>query len=153
MYYEDFLKMKKDQMKICHHLFVVSKKDSENDKPARIIKCVYCGLTNEYLREKPNKLNDYQKLLNSIFIESFQINENENNNIDLLTSELFISRHPEILYRLAKDIETNASQEELFKIMCQLRKIETIEERRKTEFLAGEEIAIKKRYCKLKKIV
>ena len=153
MYCDNYLKTRRDQMKICPHLFVVTKRGSKvgEEQSTHIIRCVYCDLTNEYLKDNPILLNEYQILHNIIFTNFILESEKSKKNIPFLSLDLFSSNHPGLLYRLAKDIKHDASKEELFKIMQRLREIETTEERRKKEFQESDENGIKKRYDKLMK--
>ena len=145
---------KEQEMRDCHHLFVVLKKDDSSNKPL-VVQCIFCGLTNKYLKEDEKKLDNYKRMINKVFWDSYYTHQDNNtfnsNELNYISEEVFVSKHLNYLYNLAKEINKDATPEELFAIMKKLREYETIDERRKDDFQPEEKIAMKKRYNRLKR--
>jgi len=125
----------------CHHLFVKLRDCANND----IVECVHCGVTNKY-NELENTMSKCRKSLEfyvrtnfhlkdvefkDITIESIMMSKILENDykLNMLSDHVIRSNHPGLLYKIAIIINPEASNEELFEIMCDLHELETPEER------------------------
>ena len=139
-----------NEIRCCNHLFV---KLREFDTPVydnmdlTIVECVHCGVTNKY-KDLEHVMSKFRKSFdlyvqqrlhytdvdyNDVTIETRMIDEimNTNPNLNMMSDEIIRTIHPGVLYQIAKEINPDADNEELFEIMKDLHRLETNEERNK----------------------
>ena len=146
--------IRNSQVSECNHEFVCLKRGMyvggynhcfEN----LVIECVHCGLTNKliYLTDLFNrdpatlfssignkcldilifkKEGDSVPYENVLFYQAYK--NNQLKNINLISDKEVHNDHATILYKLAKSIEPQATNEELVQIMIKLSEIETLKE-------------------------
>lgn len=134
----------------CNHLFVKLREQvssSDNDADLSVIECVHCGVTNKYkdlerVMQKYRRSMDYYVLTNwhytdvtynDVTIETLMIDKikDANTQLPMMSNEILRSFHPGVLYQIAKFINPNADNTELFEMMEHLNGLETFEERNK----------------------
>ena len=118
------------------------------------VECVHCGLTNRFNRIEEVLESDYvefsksfrgmipsltgynKKTLEShMFEEVFKYSyfrggkSFNNSDINLISSEILLTYHPGLLYRLALQISQEGNDMEIFEIMKQLHSLETNQEK------------------------
>ena len=118
------------------------------------VECVHCGLTNRFNRIEEVLESDYvefsksfrgmipsltgynKKTLESHMFEEvfkdsyFRGGKSFNNSdINLISSEILLTYHPGLLYRLALQINQEGNDMEIFEIMKQLHSLETNQEK------------------------
>lgn len=140
-----------NEIKNCNHLFVKLRDyDQSSYYPnvdLAVVECVHCGVTNkfkdlEYTLSKYRKSLEYYVLTrfhyvdveyNESTIESIMINELSNEYISnhLMSNHVLRSSHPSVLYDIAKFLNNDGSNEELFSIMIELNNLESQEEKNK----------------------
>lgn len=147
---EKYYMFRKNQMKRCNHLFVLTKKgyyigsDHSSDyiyQPNEI-ECVHCGITNKFIHleemiiEFNRKAIAYSKTIETeMFLEIFGNNNIESiktldkNTFTLISNEELNTYHPRLLYTLALQINELAEQDELFEIMKRLHELESSQEK------------------------
>lgn len=121
---------------------------------AHEVECVHCGLTNRFGKLESMLSSQYiecyqtyrgfipsstrynrqtleSKLFKDIFKHSYSRGGKEFNNrdINLISDECLLTYHPELLYRLALQINPLGDNKELFEIMKQLHQLETFSEK------------------------
>ena len=146
-----YLLDKQKEMEECEHLFIKKTNgywingfhSSDYEYAPCIVECLHCGLTNLYLvKDYSSKLeliypfvyNKFIEMNNTIFNNKYYNAYGkkgwfDENVLNLISSEPLYSEHPQILYEMAKLINSDASNDELFEIMKNIHEIETLEER------------------------
>ena len=133
----------------CDHLFIKLRDYDNNmgNNDLSIVECVHCGVTNKYydlerVLAKYKKSLDYYVLTNYHYtnvkyddatIESLMMDRliQSHTKLNMISDKTLHTYHPGVLYKVAKIINPQASNEELFEIMQQLAEIETFEEKTK----------------------
>lgn len=136
---EDMM-LKKEKMLSCQHLLVKIKERTSdlmdlNYNPIEI-ECVCCGLTNKYLvledfffiKQMASNPDKYKTIESEVYKEVFKDN-NPHELFDFISTEVLETYHPGLLYQLAKTINPQAKNDELFLIMKKLNAIETPQEK------------------------
>lgn len=135
------------EMKNCNHLFVLlASKDNlefEDNFCENKVECVHCGLTNKYITLEDEFFFHYSlgygynnvtletKVFNEVFEKSFDRKNRtfDDSVINLISTEELPTNHPDLLYNLAKYINPDGTNEELFSIMKKLHELETDSEK------------------------
>ena len=139
-----------NEIKNCNHLFVKLRDyntSTYDNLDLSVVECVHCGVTNKYhdlerVMQKYRKSLDYYVLThwhytdveyNEVTIESMMMDKikDENKELNMISNEVLRSPHPGVLYKVAKMINKDAENEELFEIMKKLNQLETFEEKNK----------------------
>lgn len=134
----------------CDHLFVKLRDYDTSyydNLDLSVVECVHCGVTNKYrdlerVMQKYRRSLDYYVLTkwhytnveyNETTIETMMMNKikDENQELNMMSNEVLRSFHPEVLYQIAKSINPEADNTELFEMMKKLNELETFEERNK----------------------
>lgn len=134
----------------CEHLFVKLRDYDTSyydNLDLSVVECVHCGVTNKYrdlerVMQKYRRSLDYYVLTkwhytnveyNETTIETMMMNKikDENNKLNMMSNEVLRSFHPGVLYQIAKSINPEADNTELFEVMKKLNELETFEERNK----------------------
>lgn len=134
----------------CDHLFVKLRDYDTSyydNLDLSVVECVHCGVTNKYrdlerVMQKYRRSLDYYVLTkwhytnveyNETTIETMMMNKikDENQELNMMSNEVLRSFHPEVLYQIAKSINPEADNTELFEVMKKLNELETFEERNK----------------------
>lgn len=151
------LERQRQKYEECNHLFVKTREgvhyygfhssDCGYDPP--VVVCLECGLTNKHIEMEYKEKRYFDILLwyrNPLRLKQLLINDEEfkkqfnhgylrggksfdDSVFNLISSGALSSTHPGILYRLAKKIKPDATNEELFNTMKTLHDIETPSER------------------------
>lgn len=149
-----YLNEKENQMRNCHHLFVVVQKENIPNNPL-FVQCIYCGLTNKYLKKADKDLNNYERIHNSVFWDQYRYAYQEkekkfdSNAFNCISQETLYSKHLRELYNLAREIKPDATNEEIFVIMKRLKEIETRDESIRTTLHRDDAIYLKSKYYKI----
>ena len=139
-----------EEINNCNHLFVKLRDydtSHYNNLDLSVVECVHCGVTNKYrdlerVMERYKRSLDYYVLTkfhytnveyNDETIESIMMRKikSENPNLPMISDKILRSLHPGVLYKLAKLINPEADNNELFEIMQELNNLETFEEKNK----------------------
>ena len=127
----------------CNHLFVKLRDYGDSI----VYECVHCGVTNKF-RDLEVTIPKYRKSIEyfvlsklhytnfefkDITTESLMMDKLDTNyiNNNLMSNNVLRSFHPGLLYDIARIINDDASNEELFNIMLELNDLETLEEKKK----------------------
>ena len=134
----------------CNHLFVKLRdydKTEFSNINLTVYECVHCGVTNKFM-DLETTIPKYRKsakyfILTKLHYTDFEFKNITNESImmngisidyinnNLMSDKVLRSLHPGILYDIARLINEDATNEELFDIMEELHNLETIEERKK----------------------
>lgn len=132
--------LKRKKMLSCQHLFVKLKERTSNLMDLNYnpveIECVYCGLTNKHrlledffiINQVASVPDKYRTIEGEVYKEVFKDN-NPQDLFDFISTEVLETYHPRLLYQLAKIINSQAKQSELFEIMKELNAVETEQEK------------------------
>ena len=139
-----------NEIENCNHLFVKVRDYNTSyygDLDLSAVECVHCGVTNKYrdlekVMQKYRKSLDYYVLThwhytdveyNDVTIETIMMDKikDENQELNMMSNEVLRSFHPGVLYEIAKIINEDAENYELFEIMKKLNELETFEEKNK----------------------
>ena len=139
-----------NEIKSCNHLFVKLRDfdtSTYDGLDLSVVECVHCGVTNKY-KELERVMKKYQRsldfyVLTKLHYTNVQYNEQtieskmmdeikaENNELNMMSDDVIRTFHPGVLYKIAKIINPEAENAELFEIMQELNKLETTEEKNK----------------------
>ena len=136
---------KKKKFEECDHLFIKTKEEhkrinlntSEYEYVPCTVKCLKCGLTNFHLNMNADakiKYNGLVRRVNPIKFYTLIVNDSVfekqfvNNDFNLISEEVFEADNPEELYKQAKEINSCASNKELFNIMKKINNGEPLDE-------------------------
>ena len=154
--FNEYIKNKEKQMEECNHLFVKLKEgqyysgfhSSDCGYDPCIVVCLKCGLTNRFIEmdDISRDVDRHIRLINSYYNSFVEVNDKifrkqfnlawersgksfDDSVFNLISDEVFKSKHPQLLYKIAKEIDKTLDNEVLFNIMKTLHEIETPLER------------------------
>lgn len=148
---EEYTMKRKEKIRNCNHLFVRLKEgettpgfnSSDYYYDPSHVECVHCGLTNKYesfeemFSRYPRKSYFFRKnktIESEMFGEFFKENycrggkSFDESAFNLISEEVLPTYHPGLLYKLAMEINPEASMEGIFETMKQLHSLETRQE-------------------------
>ena len=146
---KEYVLKRKEEIRNCNHLFVKLKEgvysgafnSSDCYYDPCEVECVYCGLTNKheylenYLKRIPLGFSYKNETIESeMFKEVFKNAYRRSGKsfdetvFNLISNEVLNTYHPRLLYELANLLNPNASQEEIFETMRELKELETRQE-------------------------
>ena len=142
-------------MEECDHLFLKLRNgvdyygfhSSDCGHDPCVVKCLHCGLTNAYIemdyisREIEEKLrwmnpryDAFIKMNDKVFKRQYNHGYRRGGKsfdervFNLISNEPLYLEYPLVIYKVAKEINPNADNEELFSIMKELKSLETKED-------------------------
>ena len=151
---------KRKQMEKCKHLFIKTKDgywvpgfhSTDNEYIDSTIMCIHCGLTNEFILNGLTQQRYFRnisltapyyasiiKLNNELFRKQLKNNynpkkESTEDMLNMISNESLNTIHPKELYLIAKRINPEADNAELFEIMKDIHEIETDIEKHQLDF-------------------
>ena len=139
----EYLKNKEKQMEECEHLFLKIKEgrsyngyhSSDYEYEPCVVVCLKCGLTNRFIGWRSPVYNGFFEVNDKVFKKQFDHAWKRNGKgfddsvFNLISDEVWNVNHPTLLYNIAKNLKSEADNQELFDTMNELYEIQTPLER------------------------